>query len=287
MKTCFATSFDKNYFYVSMVMAKTLGENHDGPADLICMVPRELLERQKEWEEAVNQENLNVIFKIDERFEATYQNVGQIGHITSNCMYRLYFSSICDGYDRAIYIDPDTIILRDISPIKDYEMYDYAIIALQESSDANLKVFNTSDMPYFNNGVFIANLNLWKDLDIENKLLAWQDNRGITRTVEQDAMNAVLAPYWGAMPISFNYFNYQEAISDIFSMQNPDPLIVHFVGADKPWNKFPLETLHEVAWIEKYKQITSSTDYDRSLNQWYGSRHEEKYGVSEDAISEV
>jgi lipopolysaccharide biosynthesis glycosyltransferase len=281
MKTCFVTSFDKNYFYVSMVMAKTLGENHKGPIDLICMVPRELLERQKEWEEIVNQPNLNVTFKIDERFEATYQSIGQIGHITSNCMYRLYFSSICDGYDRAIYIDPDTIIIRDVSPMIDYEMYNYAIIALQESSDANLKVFNTPDMPYFNNGVFIANLNLWKDLDIENKLLSWQAEMGITRTVEQDAMNAVLAPYWGAMPISFNYFNYQEAVSKIFSEQNPEPLVVHFVGGHKPWNKYPLETAYEASWIEKYKTIIPSTDYDKSLEQWYSSRDEEQRGISE------
>ena len=53
------TSFDENYYEYSMVAVKSFGMNYHGEnvLDVICLVPPELLDKEGEYSERINQNN--------------------------------------------------------------------------------------------------------------------------------------------------------------------------------------------------------------------------------------
>lgn len=236
MHNVFVTSFDANYFDISQVAVKSLATNCPMNTDIVCLVSKDILERQDEYVANINESHVNIEFRYLDAFSVIDKQELNTSakHITPACNYRLYLATACHDYDRAIYFDPDTITLRSVLPILNYPM-NSPIIAMQELTDMNVITFGSHDRPYFNNGVFITDLNFWREYDIEKRMLAWQERNGMTSCPEQDAMNAVLFEYWSPMPLSFNSFSWLLESNELINKTN-SPLIVHFVGPDKPWN---------------------------------------------------
>lgn len=255
MKTCIVTSFDENYFKYSMVMLRSLSQNYSYqvPLDVICLVPVKLLTEENSYIEKLDAPNLNIQFRASTKYEDLVRDgvyrYKPSSYISANALQRIFLSSTLHDYAKAIYIDPDAIILRDIKPLLDYPLHG-KIVALQETDYMNLKTFNTVDVPYFNNGVFITDLNYWRENNIEEKMVSWLKANEIPDCVEQDLMNIFLFPVWSPMPHSFNFFdqNGDKVIGD-------GPLIVHFIGEGKPWVEGPLETAWRTKWQEIFNQL--------------------------------
>jgi lipopolysaccharide biosynthesis glycosyltransferase len=255
MKTALVTSFDENYFKYSMVLLKTLSQNYfcQDPLDVICLVPGELLTKEKEYVAALRAANLNVSFRSSNKYEDLVRSgrytFNEFPHITSNALQRLFLASTLHEYSKAIYLDPDTIILRDIQPLLDYPLHG-KIAAYQEPDHMNLRTFKTLDRPYFNNGVFITDLEYWRQVGLEEEMVSWISTNELTPIIEQDVMNRFLFPVWSPLPQSFNFFdqNGDEVLGD-------GPLLVHFIGEGKPWVEGPTETAWRRRWIDVYQNM--------------------------------
>jgi lipopolysaccharide biosynthesis glycosyltransferase len=157
-------------------------------------------------------------------------------YISENCNHRIYLGSVLPEYQKAIYIDPDTVIARDVDMLLNYPLRN-KLLAIAELNAENVRVFSTSDRPYFNNGVFIADLDYWRESGAEEKMNDFTIKYGPTLCPEQDAMNFAFIDVWSPLPYSFNTFHYwmNDQRMYQFSEYNKDPMIVHFVGPDKPW----------------------------------------------------
>lgn len=238
MKKVIVTSFDINYFNYSKVTLKSLAQNYHGKdkLDIVCLVPKDILHLENEYAQSIAEEKLNIKFRSSNAYEKMLQNglAHASSHITSHCNHRIFLGSVCHDYDIAIYIDSDTIIRRDIEPLLNFKLRNM-FMAVQEHSDMSQISFGDKDRPYFNNGIFIANLNFWRQFNAESKMVDWISNNGPTLCPEQDAMNAVFIDWWSPLPISFNMFDWFQWVNEHASKTNSDPLIVHFSGEQKPW----------------------------------------------------
>lgn len=258
MKTAIVTSFDDNYIMPSMVFMKSLSENYSGMPnlDVVCLVPPEVLAKEEWYKDRLNAHNLNIQFRCSDKFLKMLDNgnAHESGYISSHCNHRIFLGSILPDFDKAIYIDPDTIILRNIFPILNYPMRNKLLAALEYSS-MNVKSFYDTDRPYFNNGVFIADLKYWRDSNAEDRMDKFTKDYGPTLCPEQDAMNHAFIDVWSPLPFSFNSFHtYMESMEHL-AKENDNPLIVHFVGPSKPWiNRFR-NTKWERAWHECYTRL--------------------------------
>jgi lipopolysaccharide biosynthesis glycosyltransferase len=258
VKTTIVTSFDKNYLMPSMVFMKSLSDNYDGakPLSVVCLVPQDVLPMVSWYRDVLNVSNLNIEFRCSDKFLGMLEsgNAHESGYISSHCNHRIFLGSVLPDFDKAIYIDPDTIILRSISPLLMYPMRNKLLAALEYSS-MNVKSFYDFDRPYFNNGVFIADLNYWRDSGAEDRMNQFTKDNGPTLCPEQDAMNYAFIDVWSPLPFSFNSFHtYMESMEHL-AKENDNPVIVHFVGPSKPWiNKFR-NTKWERAWHECYAKI--------------------------------
>jgi lipopolysaccharide biosynthesis glycosyltransferase len=251
MKTAIVTSFDKNYLIPSMVSLKSLSSNYHGKdkLDIVCLVSPDVLEMKDEYIAKLKANNLNIDFRCSTKFIEMVDSglAHSSNHISSHCNHRIFLGSILADYDKAIYIDSDIVVCRDISPLIKFPMRN-KLMAMAEYNSMNVITFNDPDRPYFNNGVFIVDLNYWRDSDAEQSMLRFIEENGPTTCPEQDAMNHVFIDVWSPLPFSFNSFHYWMTSMPIFAKNNTNPIIVHFVGPHKPWNGNGTEWEHGTEW---------------------------------------
>lgn len=260
MKKVIVTSFDAKYLEYSRVAIKSLGMNYHGdePLDVVCLVPEDLLGSIEAYRRAINQPNLNIEFKTSDRFiKLIDDGMGYaVRHLSVSSFHRIFVGSTLADYDVAIYIDPDTIILRDIDPILNYSSRS-PFLAVVETVNMGKIVFDSDDIPYFNNGVFIADLKWWREDRIEDRLVEWISDTGYSELAEQDAMNAVLGEYLSPLPFSFNFFEWIIDNNKLMAEEHNNPMIVHFVGEQKPWGPVTISKYGNL-WREIYSGIINA-----------------------------
>jgi len=259
MKQAVFTSFDANYSDYALVMVKTFCENYHGdPIDLYCLVPEEIQHLQQEYiEKCGNPNNVVIRFvtlekqkQIQDRFS---DDDVSISYITLQCFHRIFIADSFPDLDVAIYIDPDTIILRDVQSLIDYPLAS-VIAARSESMDDHKISVVGMDGIYFNNGVYKTDLKFWRSEQVADKMLDRLTTHGITLYPEQDLMNIFLAGHVAELPINFNFSSWLSTIG-FFSHTVPNPMILHFAGPDKPWKNHSLEKNWTAIWRSKYEEI--------------------------------
>lgn len=260
MKKVIVTSFDEKYIDYSRVAIKSLGMNYhgDAPLNVVCLVPEALLGSVESYRESVNQPNLNIQFRTADKFvKLVSDGLGYaVRHLSVSSFHRIFVGSALADYDMAIYIDPDTLVLRDIDPILNYRSRS-PFLAVVETVNMGKIVFDSDDIPYFNNGVFVADLRWWREDGVEDRLLDWISNAGHSELAEQDAMNAVLGEYLAPLPFSFNFFEWIIDNNKLMAEEHNNPMIVHFVGEQKPWGPVTISKYGKL-WRELYSEITNA-----------------------------
>lgn len=260
MNRAIVTSFDGNYLEYSKVLIKSFARNYNGldVLDFICLVPLDLVNREREYIASFD-ESVRAKLKISFRTSHQYEELVSTGsysfvnveHVTQNAMQRIFLASTLNEYGEVIYIDPDTLILRDVHPLLNYPLHN-RLAAVTEPDYMNVRTFKDPDRPYFNNGVFITDLTYWRDNGLEDLMLRWLLDHGPTDCIEQDLMNRFFFEVWAPLPTSFN-FRQEYAGLQIFS--SCEPLIVHFVGETKPWNLQGDTLEYEAAWLSYYREM--------------------------------
>jgi lipopolysaccharide biosynthesis glycosyltransferase len=270
MNRAIVTSFDANYFQYSMVLVKTFADNYNGPdlLDFICLVPLDLIDREREYIETVNVSNkLRIQFRSSQKFEELVSteryNFDKLDYITSNAMQRIFLASTLHEYDEVIYLDPDTMVLRDVQPLLSYPLFN-KIAAMPEPRNPS-RQFGGPDVPYFNNGVFITTLEYWRAQALETKMVEWLlATEDLPNCIEQDAMNQVLKTAWAPLSPTCNFW---ATFATYGLYTEADPLIVHFIGRYKPWINYSDITDLETAWRKFYLELfPDATFHEQSGN---------------------
>jgi lipopolysaccharide biosynthesis glycosyltransferase len=165
--------------------------------------------------------------------------------------YWIYFmlgEALPEGVNRALYLDCDVIVLRDVRPLWDLDM-ENSIVAgapdaysryggfarsLSQMASVLGQPFHPDD-PYINSGVLMVNVTLWKSAGLaESELTRYGRNLEPFIFRDQDDLNLqlrkkvlLLSPAWNLIeaPPSYDVWKPREYFS---------PRIRHFAGAYKP-----------------------------------------------------
>ncbi|WET76721.1 glycosyltransferase [Amycolatopsis sp. QT-25] len=141
--------------------------------------------------------------------------------------------------ERAVYIDSDTVILKDLRPLWSWPLNGNPIAAVGDLvsviSDAIShwqEIGLDPDAPYFNAGVMVIDLARWRAENIgEQVMRQCQENRhrlliqNRWNQHDQYGFNVVLQHRWTALPSGWNHYA-ERALDDVG--------IVHFLGDMKP-----------------------------------------------------
>jgi len=175
---------------------------------------------------------------------------------------------------RAIYIDADMLVRRDLAQLWDEEQGPHAILAVQDVAapyiDASvaLERFDecksylyaitpianyrelglTPEAAYFNGGLLVANIDEWRrEKYAEQMLHCLRAYREHILWWDQYALNIVFAGRWRQLDPRWNqnshvyaFPSWRNSALDRESLERVrrDPWIVHFCSPSKPWQPF-------------------------------------------------
>lgn len=192
-------------------------------------------------------------------------------HISAAALLRLHLPEVIPSeYPWAIYLDSDTMVEGDLLRLWAERDERHALLAVQDpwipfvgsayGLDPYAELGLPIDLPYFNSGVILANLERWRSLDVTRRATEYlREYKGRTPFMDQDALNAVFAGSWKPLDIRWNQLGvvhlegwgreeplspevfpaheaYDEAYSAVEDELIRDPWIVHFAGPVKPWH---------------------------------------------------
>ncbi len=187
-------------------------------------------------------------------------------------MHKIYLSEILKNLDKVIYMDGDTLVLKDLRPLYETDISEvYAAVAKDGIYYRFPKEMAEIGMDkrgfYFNSGVMLQNLQLQRRDSLSAKLVEYvkthEDFYG-----DQDVLNIVMGDKLKLMSYRYNcistFFEADDLdfLSEYFGEELPDDTfyiyenatIIHYAG-DKPWQeKYQPDFLKEL-WFRYYNEL--------------------------------
>jgi len=241
-------SADENYAPHLAVLFTSILKNCPTPRRLrlFCIDGGIHPETQSWMQEEVSRaggENIDFV-RID---RTKYDKLPTIKHITSSAYYRISIPEIFDSQvKKVIYLDCDMIVRGNIIDLWSIDIDGYHIGAVENLSGHTYQKLGIPQNEYFNSGMLLINLDLWRRDKIPEKVFAFKrDNPHRISTNDQCALNGVLHKSWKHLALTWNHqtglYRPDEQIW-AFAEQDVndaliDPKIIHYIGWDKPWRK--------------------------------------------------
>ena len=140
-------------------------------------------------------------------------------------------------YRRALYLDADILVLRDLGELWHADLQGASLGAVRDGMDASRR----SGAPafervprvrrYFNAGVLLMDLAKWRASGVADRALRYLQENPRSPYADQDALNVACDGDWKELGPKWNH----QTLYHPGSLAER-PAIVHFITGDKPWD---------------------------------------------------
>ena len=188
-------------------------------------------------------------------------------HYTAEVYIRLWIGELFPEYDRAIYLDPDLIVLGNVMDLWKTDLGDSVLGAVPTPGSTRPKILGLPEGSlYFNSGVILFDLDRWRRMQCKERCLEHiQNHPEMIFEADQDVLNFCLASEWLPLPYKWNVINpfyflsydLQMTAEEIDQIRR-DAKIIHFNGHSKPWNYLCNHPRRDEYW--KYIRLTEWRD---------------------------
>ena len=190
--------------------------------------------------------SINII-KMDTRFD----NIkNQTGYIANACAYKMCLGEMFPQYKKAIYLDTDTIVFKDLTEMYNIDLEDNyigGVFSLEHYINRKdlLSILSLPNLySYVNAGVLLFNLDLIRKENVEPQLHSLIGS--YKDSVDQHIYNKVCYGKVKIMPLKYNVTQstekfYGSNLAYIYYTPNElkrhieDPVVYHYTGRCKPW----------------------------------------------------
>lgn len=201
----------------------------------------------------------------------------------------LLIPTLVSEHDFALYLDSDLLVFGDVTELATlglesprahvHAVLDYGFHSLGEAlkGDACSRLRLDPQAPYFNSGVMLINLKVWKDENTAERAFAFaRDHPEVMRFTDQDALNAVIEGSWEQLDVRWNVLagSIDQFVdragatpSEKIQMRaaiREFPQILHFSGPQKPW-KPGYDRIGKRAYRD---ELEASGWFDDSTEYW-------------------
>lgn len=271
---------DDNYAVYAGISITSLFENNKHFDDItVYVIDDNISEINKaKYQKCAEKYGRKIVFLDMSESIKTLEKIGATKYRNSYTTYlKLFtFNILPKEVERIFFIDSDSVIVGKIDDILDVDMKGMPIAAVRDALCTDYKVSLGIDVnhPWFNMGVMLVDVNKWRELDCENRVIAQMQKRSSYVAVDQDLLNLsmhgeieTLHPKFNATPHHFVY-NHKQFMkcfpqtcfydSKLIEESKATPVIHHFerfIG-ESPWHK---GTTHP---------YTDEFDYYMSISEW-------------------
>ena len=182
-------------------------------------------------------------------------------HVSYFTYVKLFLPELLPQLDQILYLDVDILIRSSLNDLLEWELIN-PIGAISELSANGRFLFGSHNVSYFNAGVMRMSLAKCREFALTPKALNLIQEAKNYNFQDQDIFNLVFRKNFDHLPIVFNVFHdytYPGIGMDVFR----DPIIVHFNGPNKPWNR-NLKSKYAAEWRKTF-QISGLSAYKAEI----------------------
>lgn len=277
---------DNNYIWIMGISAISLFENSKNIGELTVYL----------LGENISQESKNILLNIGEKYgrNITIIDVPELDIPESlisarwplSAFTRLYAGQLLPtDITRVLYLDCDTIVTGDISPLENIMIEDYIVCGIKDCIGSAYKenIGLNGDDVYINAGVLLMNLIKLRHVDVKSVIEDYMYNyEKKINYADQDILNGVFNKKIGVLPPQYNVMTIDivHSYKEIKMLRDPTnfytsselaeavehPVIIHYttnMRVIRPWFS---NTDHPLAFeFKKYMKISPWAN--RSLNK--------------------
>lgn len=178
-----------------------------------------------------------------------------------------------EGLDRALYLDPDTLVINSLRPLWDLDLAGHLFAAASHTGKTELvhnlnQVRLKTDREYFNSGVLLMNLEAGRrEIQPEAIFRYAQEHAKELVLPDQDILNALYASrilalddyVWNYDARNYNTYLLRSAGIRDLDWVMAHTAVLHFCGKAKPWRR---GYLHRFGILYKhYMELTRRTGF--------------------------
>ena len=173
-----------------------------------------------------------------------------------------------EGVEKVLYLDVDMLVLNDITKIFEIELGDNLVGAV---ADPRIQTFDnpwggvsnyrelgiSGDTRYFNTGLLLLNIPLWKEHRITEKIIECiEQNAWVAKYPDQYGLNVILAKKWLEISPLWNHFAHEGGVQ---------PNIIHFTERKPIFNSYNNDKEYQELFF-KYLRLTQWADF-KTINE--------------------
>lgn len=199
-------------------------------------------------------------------------------YYTSTTYFRIFIADMFPQYDKALYLDSDTVVNADIAELYDYSVKgkmitgipDGAVQSVPEMQEYVEKALGIKYTEYFNAGIIVMNLKIFRETNFYGQFAELIKKYKFKIAQDQDYLNVICK---GKTNIISNEWNTMPGFTED---KGQTPKLVHYNLTAKPWHYEGL-TFEKYFWY--YAKQTKY--YDFILNERANYSEEKKRRDSE------
>ena len=155
--------------------------------------------------------------------------------------YRFFIAEMFQEYDKALYIDSDTIVLGDISKLYNTDIGDSYLGACHEQAMVQVDVYGTyaervvgvCRHNFFNAGIMLINSKKFREKQVLKRFLKYLSEYNFIVTQDEDYLNLICKDHVYWLDQKWN----TELAKDLkYDYDVTTANILHFIMVNKPWH---------------------------------------------------
>ncbi len=210
--------------------------------------------RMKVYDLIIGSRNVKISFYLMDESNFSTPIHNKSPHLSKVARFKFLIGNF--NIKKALYIDTDILIRKDIAALFQVDLEGFVIGAVPDINSTNKLFLERLDLPasykYFNSGVLLIDCDRWKQHDLSKELKEISiRNMNKIIFVDQDAFNLLFSRFgykkldltWNVPSANqyykYSIFNYIKLYNKSFSLLQIinsfyNPSIVHFIGQPKP-----------------------------------------------------
>ena len=230
-----------NYAYVEQVMTTIKSICYHNRSIRFYLInsdfPNEWLKQLNKRLEKFDSEIINC--------RVTSEQISRYKTDISYTVFLRYFVADFVKEDKALYLDCDLVVTKNLDDLFATDLHDYALAAVR---DFGGRVYFGQEI--FNAGVLLINNVLWKQEQMTQRLIdltnEWHDK---VNQADQSILNMLFEHKWLELDFDYNHIVIHKKFTDYQFPEGQDyPGIIHYLSHRKPWKDLAAQTYRDVWW---------------------------------------
>ncbi len=230
-----------NYAYVDQVLTTIKSICHHNRSLRFYLINSDF---PNEWIKQINKR----LEKFDSEIincRVTSEQISRYKTDISYTVFLRYFVSDFVKEDKALYLDCDLLVTKNLDDLFATDLQDYPLAAVR---DFGGRAYFGREM--FNAGVLLINNDLWQQENMTQKLIdltnEWHDK---VDQADQSILNMLFEHKWLELDFDYNHIVIHKQFTDYRLPAGQDyPGIIHYLSHRKPWKDLASQTYRDVWW---------------------------------------